>query len=121
MAPKANTTYATEGTAAKGFGQDRQWNWRNFLICSAIACGQVAFGYPASIIGVTLAQPSFLIYMKLLDTTTDPPSLVHNADSLIGAMSGVFQVCTSQVDEALPIFINTLRRALFWASSLEAS
>ncbi|KAK5444276.1 hypothetical protein LTS15_010391 [Exophiala xenobiotica] len=91
MAPKANTTYATEGTAAKGFGQDRQWNWRNFLICSAIACGQLAFGYPASIIGVTLAQPSFLIYMKLLDTTTDPPSLVHNADSLIGAMSGVFQ------------------------------
>ncbi|KAJ9496347.1 hypothetical protein LTR96_004373 [Exophiala xenobiotica] len=91
MAPKANTTYATEGTASKGFKQDRQWNWRNFLICSAIACGQLAFGYPASIIGVTLAQPSFLIYMKLLDITTDPPSLVHNADSLIGAMSGVFQ------------------------------
>ena len=93
MAPKSNTTYATDGRVGKGFGQDRQWNWKNFSVCLAIACGQLAFGYPASIIGVTLAQPSFLVYMKLLDVTTTPPSLAPNADSLIGAMSGVFQVC----------------------------
>ena len=29
--------------------------------------------------------------MGLLDVTVDPPALAHNADSLIGAMSGVFQ------------------------------
>lgn len=66
-------------------------DWKNYWICLGIACGQLAFGYPASIIGVTLAQPSFLVYMKLLDVTVDPPALASNADSLIGAMSGVFQ------------------------------
>ncbi|OQV02402.1 hypothetical protein CLAIMM_07606 [Cladophialophora immunda] len=85
-----NTTYARDGRTGKGFGQDRQWNWRNFLICFAIAgCGQLAFGYPASIIGVTLAQPSFLTYMKLINAETG--EMAHDADSLIGAMSGVFQ------------------------------
>lgn len=71
------------------FGSKRQWNGWNFFICFMVSLGQIAFGYPASIIGVTLAQPSFLVYMGLLDVTTDPPSLAHNADQLIGAMSGV--------------------------------
>jgi MFS family permease len=75
----------------KGFNTGKEWNWKNFWICLGLACGQFAFGYPASIIGVTLAQPSFLIYMKLLDVTVDPPALASDADSLIGAMSGVFQ------------------------------
>lgn len=75
----------------KGFTSGKEWNWKNFWICFGLACGQLAFGYPASIIGVTLAQPSFLIYMKLLDVTAEPPRLVPDADSLIGAMSGVFQ------------------------------
>lgn len=92
MAPKANTSYAVESKEGRGFKQDRQFNWKNFIICTLLACGQLAFGYPASIIGVTLAQPSFLIYMKLLDVTTEPPSLTPNADQIIGAMSGVFQV-----------------------------
>ncbi|KAK5064580.1 hypothetical protein LTR84_000413 [Exophiala bonariae] len=56
-----------------------------------MAFGQIAFGYPASIIGVTLAQPSFLVYMGLLDITQDPPALAAGADVKIGAMSGVFQ------------------------------
>ena len=54
-----------------------------------VSLGQVAFGYPASIIAVTLAQPSFLIYMGLLDVTQDPPVMAGDADGLIGATSGV--------------------------------
>lgn len=67
----------------------QQFNWRNFWICFLVSLGQVAFGYPASIIGTTLGEPSFLIYMKLLDleTLTTTPE----ANQLIGAMSGVFQ------------------------------
>ena len=33
--------------------QDDQYNWRNFWICFLVSLGQIAFGYPASIIGVT--------------------------------------------------------------------
>jgi len=32
-------------------------------------------GYPGAIIGTTLAQPSFLIYMGLLDLEATPPRL----------------------------------------------
>jgi uncharacterized membrane protein YjjP (DUF1212 family) len=91
------------------FGSGRHWNHYNFFICWVVSLGQLAFGYPASIIGVTLAQPSFLVYSKepldtcslslidsslvgLLDVTTTPPSLTGNANQLIGACSGVFQV-----------------------------
>jgi hypothetical protein len=71
------------------FGSKRQWNWRNFFMCFMVSLGQIAFGYPASIIGVTLAQPSFLIYMGLLDVTQEPPVMTRHADELIGAISGV--------------------------------
>lgn len=67
----------------------RQFNWYNFWVCWLVSLGQIAFGYPASIIGTTLGEPSFLIYMKLIDPTGN---LTPNADQLIGAMSGVFQV-----------------------------
>ena len=73
------------------FGSGRHFNWYNFWICFLVSLGQIAFGYPASIIGATLGQPSFLIYMKLLDLTQDPPVLAKGADQIIGAMSGVFQ------------------------------
>lgn len=33
--------------------KDEQYNWRNFWICFLVSLGQIAFGYPASIIGVT--------------------------------------------------------------------
>lgn len=73
------------------FGSKRHFNWYNFYICFLVSLGQIAFGYPASIIGVTLGQPSFLVYMNLLDLTQDPPVLAKGADQLVGAMSGVFQ------------------------------
>ncbi|KIW82130.1 hypothetical protein AYO21_04273 [Fonsecaea monophora] len=69
--------------------QVRQFNWYNFWICWLVSLGQVAFGYPASIISTTLGEPSFLVYMKLLSPTTGLPS--GDADQLEGAMSGVFQ------------------------------
>ena len=67
----------------------RHFNGYNFFICWLVSCGQIAFGYPASIIGTTLAQPPFLVYMKLIDPTTG--ELAKNADQLIGATSGIFQ------------------------------
>lgn len=67
----------------------RHFNGYNFFICWLVSCGQIAFGYPASIIGTTLAQPPFLIYMNLIDPATG--ELTPNADQLIGAASGIFQ------------------------------
>jgi hypothetical protein len=67
-----------------------QYNWRNFWICFLVSLGQWAFGYPASIIGTTLGEPSFLIYMGILDPKTGLPTKA--GPQLEGAMSGVFQV-----------------------------
>ncbi|KIX03849.1 uncharacterized protein Z518_07402 [Rhinocladiella mackenziei CBS 650.93] len=65
----------------------RQFNWHNFWICFFISMGNVAFGYPAAIIGTTLSQPDFLVYMGLVSQD----GLSANAHALIGAMNGVFQ------------------------------
>lgn len=74
---------------AKGFAQDRQWNWACFFMCFTVGfVGQFSFGYPSSIIGVTLAQPAFLEYMHLIDAEGKIDS---HSNSLIGATSGVFQ------------------------------
>lgn len=70
------------------FAAGRQWNWKSFWICSLVSCGQLAFGYPSSIISTTLGQPSFLLYMKLINEKGEP---THNSSELIGATSGVFQ------------------------------
>ncbi|KIW16988.1 hypothetical protein PV08_04179 [Exophiala spinifera] len=69
----------------------RTWTWRNFTVCYLISLGMIAMGYPAAVISTTLAQPSFLIYMGLLDLEAQPPRLTGDAEGLIGAMSGVFQ------------------------------
>jgi hypothetical protein len=63
--------------------------WRNFWTCFVISVGQIAFGYPSSIIGTTLGQPSFLLYMGLVNSEGVGTG---NANDLIGAASGVFQV-----------------------------
>jgi hypothetical protein len=68
---------------------DQQYNWRNFWICFLVSLGQIAFGYPSSIIGTTLGEPSFLIYMGIIDAEGN---LTSNGAQLEGAMSGVFQV-----------------------------
>lgn len=71
------------------FDTKNQWTWKQFWICFVIYLGQVAFGYPASVIGVTLAQPAFLVYMNVVDTEGN---FTDEGNALIGAMSGVFQV-----------------------------
>lgn len=76
------------------------FNGYNFFICWLVSLGQIAFGYPASIIGTTLAQPSFLVYMKLIDPATE--GLAANADQLIGATSGVFQVDNLALEARYP-------------------
>lgn len=65
------------------------WTWRQFFICFGISAGMLAFAYPAAVIATTLGQPTFLVYMELL---TAEGTLSPRANSLIGAMSGVFQV-----------------------------
>ncbi|KAJ7778878.1 hypothetical protein B0H14DRAFT_2631395 [Mycena olivaceomarginata] len=66
----------------------RQFTWPSFFTCYVISLGQIAFGYPASIIGSVLAMPSFLKYMKL----TDSAGMVSaEGNQLIGAINGVFQ------------------------------
>jgi hypothetical protein len=45
---------------------ERHFNWRNFIITYFISYGQLAFGYPASIISTTLGSPYFQEYMGLV-------------------------------------------------------
>ena len=82
------------------FERKNQWTWKQFWICFLICLGQVAFGYPASVIGVTHAQPSFLIYMNRLDAEGN---LTGESNALIGALSGVFQVGCRDQDIACQI------------------
>lgn len=66
------------------FGKERTWTVRNLAMCFVVSLAQVAFGYPSGVIAVTLAQPSFLIYMGLLDLKADPPRLTDgNSVALI--------------------------------------
>ena len=65
-----------------------QWNLRHFLLCFSLAMSLLAFSFPSSVIGTTLAQPSFYSYMNLLHSEGEATS---KTNSLIGAMSGVFQ------------------------------
>lgn len=71
-----------------GFDGKGQWTWKQFFLCALVCLGEVAFAYPASIIGTTLAQPSFLTYMHLLDSEGN---FTAKSNALTGAMSGVFQ------------------------------
>ena len=73
-----------------------QFTWYNFRICGLIALAPLAFGYCVSIVGSTLGQPSFLLYMRLVDPETFLPT--KHASALEGAMSSVFFVRTRRGD-----------------------
>jgi hypothetical protein len=66
-----------------------QFNAYNFLVCFLVSLGQIAFGYPASIIGTTLGEPPFLLYMGLINEDGTPGD---NSEALIGTINGLFQV-----------------------------
>jgi MFS family permease len=65
-----------------------QTTMRNFFYCFFLTIGQIAFGYPASVISVTLGQPAFLTYMGLADAQG---RVIGNLLNTEGATSGVFQ------------------------------
>lgn len=70
-------------------GSQSHFNWRNFFITYLISYGQIAFGYPASIISTTLGNPNFQVYMGLVDPKTGEATDRQN--SITGATNGVFQ------------------------------
>ena len=76
--------------AEQNIAKAEQFNWRNWFVCFLVSLGQIAFGYPSAIIGTTLGEPSFLIYMNVLDPETE--TFTPKGAQLVGAMSGVFQV-----------------------------
>ena len=86
---KGNTSPRNSITDDHPQKSKRSFMTLNFWICFAISLGQIAFGYPASIIATTLGQPAFLLYMGLVK---EDGSMGGNANALIGATSGVFQV-----------------------------
>ncbi|KAJ5621156.1 MFS transporter SP family sugar:H+ symporter [Penicillium lagena] len=61
----------------------RQFRTYNVMVIFAMGLGSISMGYSASIIGTTLAQPSFLEYFDL-ETRS-------NGTSLISSMNGLFQ------------------------------
>jgi len=95
-----------------GLNKAPKIKWRNFWICFSIALGQVAFGYPSSIIGTTLGQPAFLLYMRLI---TPEGVLTPNANNLIGATSGVFQVWQATSSYDLADHYRPEPSSAFWA------
>lgn len=78
---------AAEATAAHPPSFRSQFNPYNFLVCFLVSLGQVAFGYPASIIGTTLGEPPFHLYMKLAEENGP----TKNSQALIGTINGLFQ------------------------------
>lgn len=82
--------HQSQPTRKAAFGGSKQFTWYNLGICFLISLGQLAFGYNASIISTTMGQPSFLLYMKLVDPETFLPT--STASSIEGAMSGIFFV-----------------------------
>lgn len=67
-----------------------QFTWYNFRICFLISLAPLAFGYCVSIVSSTLGQPSFRLYMGLVDPETLEPT--KNASSIEGAISAMFFV-----------------------------
>lgn len=98
----------------KGIAKAQQYNWRNFWVCFLVSLGQFAFGYPSSIIGTTLGEPSFLVYMGILDPKTK--TVTSDGAQLEGAMSGVFQVSNSSAKQckAQDVANGVLGRRFLW-------
>lgn len=78
----------------------RQFNWFNLLMVIAMSFGSMTYGYSASIISTTLAQPSFLTYFEL-DTRSD-------ATSLISTMNGLYQVSSDRVDHVRDVDLSLM-------------
>ncbi|TKA74687.1 hypothetical protein B0A49_04268 [Cryomyces minteri] len=73
-----------EAPVDRHLGGKREFNFYNLFMVLAMSFGSMGYGYSASIIATTLAQPSFIKYFEL-DTRS-------NATSLISTMNGLYQV-----------------------------
>lgn len=80
---------AAQPPSIMALGKGHTWTLRNFLMCYMVSLGQTAMGYPSAIISVTLAQPSFLIYMGLLDLEANPPRLTDGNSVTRKSLSSV--------------------------------
>ena len=71
----------------------RQFNFFNLFMVICMSFGSMTYGYSASIIGTTLAQPTFLAYFHL-DTRADATALISTMNGLyqVGGFLGVFTV-----------------------------
>lgn len=71
----------------------RQFRWYNVFIILFMSLGSIEYGYSASIIATTLAQPSFISYFSL-DTRSDAAELRGLMNSLYqaGGFLGVWTV-----------------------------
>lgn len=77
---------ATDALAQRGRAEHsnkRQFRTYNVLVILAMSVASISMGYSASIIGTTLAQPTFLSYFAL-ETRPD-------GTSLLSAVGGLFQ------------------------------
>lgn len=64
----------------------RQFRIYNVLMVLLMSAGSMSYGYSASIIATTLAQPTFLAYFNLAG-----PNASRNANQLIATMNGLYQ------------------------------
>ena len=64
----------------------RQFRIYNVLMVLLMSAGSMSYGYSASIIATTLAQPTFLAYFNLAGPHASP-----NANQLIATMNGLYQ------------------------------
>ena len=64
----------------------RQFRIYNVLMVLLMSAGSMSYGYSASIIATTLAQPAFLTYFNLAG-----PNASSNANQLIATMNGLYQ------------------------------
>ncbi|TKA76547.1 hypothetical protein B0A49_01803 [Cryomyces minteri] len=73
-----------EAPVDRHLGGKREFNFYNLFMVLAMSFGSMGYGYGASIIATTLAQPTFIKHFEL-DTRSD-------ATSLISTMNGLYQV-----------------------------
>lgn len=67
---------------------ERHFNWSNFFVTYFISYGQLAFGYPSSIISTTLGSPDFLRYMNLINASGEA---TQSQETITGTTNGLYQ------------------------------
>lgn len=77
----------------------RQFRAYNVMVILIMSFGSIAMGYSGSVIGTTLAQPTFLEYFEL-ETRPDATSLISGMNGLFQAGAFFGAICISWVADA---------------------